>query len=136
MKRENMIIRHIFFWFVLMLVAIGNGLLREATYGKRVTELAAHQISTLTGILFTGLAVWVFSRIWPLKSLTHVWMVGLSWLLLTLIFEFSFGHYVAGHSWARLLQDYNLLAGRVWVVFLLWVAIMPYIFYKTGRTQA
>lgn len=129
-----MIIRHIFFWFVLMLVAIGNGILREVIFGQHVIELAAHQISTLTGIVFTGLAVWLFARIWPLASQSQAWVVGISWLLLTLIFEFTFGHYVAGHSWARLLQDYNLFAGRVWVVFLLWVAIMPYIFYKTGRT--
>lgn len=128
-----MVARYIFFWFVLMLVAIANGILREATFGKWVTELAAHQLSTLTGILFTGLAVRVFSRVSPLASLSQAWMVGIAWLLLTLIFEFTFGHYVAGHSWERLLQDYNLLAGRVWLIFLIWVTIMPSIFYKAGR---
>lgn len=125
-----MVLRHILFWFVLMLVAIGNGMLREATYGKRVAELTAHQISTLTGILITGLVVWGFSRAWPLESQVQAWTVGISWLVLTLSFEFLFGHYVAGHPWGRLLQDYNLLAGRVWVVFLIWVVAMPFIFYK------
>lgn len=118
-----------------MLVAVGNGILREATFGKQVSELAAHQLSTLTGIIFTGLAGWFISHIWPLTSQTQVWVVGISWLCLTLIFEFSFGHYVVGHSWEKLLQDYNLLAGRVWVLFLIWVTIMPYIFYKIGRAR-
>jgi hypothetical protein len=49
---------------------------------------------------------------------------------MTLAFEFLFGHFVAGHSWARLLQDYNLLAGRVWVLLLAWVALAPYLFYR------
>ena len=131
-----MVIGHILFWFVLMFVAIANGVIREATYGKSVTELPAHQISTVTGIVLTGLSVWLFSRAWPLGSPAQAWLTGISWLVLTAGFEFIFGHYVAGHSWERLFQDYNLLAGRVWVIFLLWVAIMPYIFYKTGHTQA
>lgn len=130
-----MVARHIFFWFVLMLIAIGNGLLREATFGGWMTELRAHQLSTLTGISFTGLAAWILSRRWPLASPAQAWMVGVAWLLLTLIFEFAFGHYVAGHSWEKLLRDYHLLTGRVWVIFLVWVAIMPYLFYRIGPAR-
>ena len=129
-----MIIRYILFWFVLVLIAIGNGVLREATYGKGVTELLAHQISTASGILFTGVAVWLFSRAWPVDSLAQAQVIGIAWLLLTLGFEFLFGHFVAGHSWGSLLQDYNLLAGRVWVFFLAWVAVMPYLVYKIDHT--
>jgi hypothetical protein len=29
----------------------------------------------------------------------------------TVAFELTFGHYVMGHPWSRLLADYNLLAG-------------------------
>ena len=125
-----MVIRHILFWFVLMLVAIGNGMLREETYGKSMAELTSHQISTLTGMLVTGLAAWGFSRVWPLESQTQAWTVGISWLALTVIFEFTFGHYIAGHSWERLLQDYNLMEGRIWLIFLLWIAAMPTILFK------
>jgi hypothetical protein len=131
-----MIIRYILFWFVLVLIAIGNGVLREATYGKGVTELQAHQISTASGILFTGVAVWLFSRAWPVDSPAQARVIGIAWLLLTLGFEFLFGHFVAGHSWGSLLQDYNLSAGRVWVFFLAWVAVMPYLVYKIDHTQA
>ena len=129
-----MVLTHILFWFVLMLVAIGNGVLRETTFGNRLPELTAHQISTFTGIVFTGVVVWLFSRNWPLESEIQAWVVGFTWLVFTLIFEFVFGHYVAGHPWERLFRDYNLLAGRVWVVFLVWVAAMPYIFYKLEQT--
>jgi len=123
---------HILFWFVLMLIAIGNGTLREMAYAEAVGELQAHQISTVTGILFSGLAVWLFSRLYPLESGYQAWVVGISWLALTLAFEFIFGHFVMGHSWSTLLQDYNLLAGRLWPVFLLWTLAMPYVFYKVG----
>jgi hypothetical protein len=57
-------------------------------------------------------------------------IIGFIWLGLTLAFELLFGHYFAGHPWARLLHDYNLLAGRVWIVIPLWIAIAPYFFHN------
>jgi apolipoprotein N-acyltransferase len=52
---------------------------------------------------------------------------------MTVIFEFGFGHYVAGHSWSHLLADYNLLAGRVWFLFLIWIALLPYVIWRLGK---
>ena len=125
-----MLLRYILFWFVLLLAAIGNGVLREVTYGNSVNELTAHQLSTLTGILFSGVLVWFISGIWSLQSSAQAWMVGISWLMLTIGFEFIFGYYIADHTWEMLFHDYNLLAGRVWLVFLVWICVMPYIFFK------
>lgn len=51
-------------------------------------------------------------------------------LRLGVAFEFLFGHYVAGHSWERLLHDYNLVAGRVWLILLVWVALAPSLFFR------
>jgi hypothetical protein len=51
------------------------------------------------------------------------------WLAMTITFEFGFGHFVAGDPWSRLLHDYNILEGRVWGLFLLWVTVSPYVFY-------
>ena len=56
--------------------------------------------------------------------------VGVVWLAMTMCFEFLFGHYVAGHSWSQLLQDYNICAGRVWALLLIWVTVAPYVFYR------
>ena len=53
---------------------------------------------------------------------------------MTLAFEFLFGHYVAGHSWSRLIADYNILEGRVWSLFLVWIAVLPYVVWRLGRT--
>ena len=38
-----------------------------------------------------------------------------------------------GHPWSRLLHDYNVFAGRVWVVILMWITIAPYVFYRMQR---
>jgi len=126
-----MIWPYIAFWFVLAVVAVANGTLRQFGYGQYLSELSAHQVSTVTGILFTGVAAWAFSRYLPIGSALQACLIGACWLAMTLVFEFGFGHYVAGHSWRHLLADYNLLAGRVWIFFLAWIAVLPFLLYRT-----
>jgi len=40
----------------LLAVDVANGALRVATYGKTMSELAAHQLSTLIGAAALGVA--------------------------------------------------------------------------------
>ncbi len=127
-----MLVKYILVWFLLAIVAILNGIVRQGTYGKAMHELRAHQISTVTAILATGVVVWAVNRFWPIESLRQAWVIGISWFVLMLAFEFVFGRYVAGHSWARLMADYNILAGRLWVFFLLWMLVMPFVIFKLG----
>ena len=133
-----MFTRYMLVWLLLAMVAIANGIVRQSTYGKIVPELAAHQISTVTAILASGLVVWFVNRVWPIESASQALLIGACWLVMTVVFEFGFGHYVAGHSWARLVADYNLVAGRVWSLFLIWVTVMPYVIFKLAQkiTQA
>jgi hypothetical protein len=117
-------------------IAIANGVLREYTYGTVIPELAAHQVSTLTGILFTGAFVGYLHRRWPLESIAQAWLIGVAWLLLTVLFEFGFGRYVAGHPWGHLLADYDLRQGRVWSLFLLWLLVMPALIHHFASARA
>ncbi len=125
-----MVAKYLLVWFLLAGVAIANGILRQTTYGKSMSDLAAHQVSTVTGILATGAIVWAVCRYWPIESTTQAWSIGLLWLVMTIAFEFGFGHYIAGHSWDHLLADYNILKGRVWSLFLLWITVLPLLVYK------
>jgi hypothetical protein len=93
-------------------------------------DLAAHQISTATGIVFFWIVFYFIFKRWRIESTKHAILVGLIWLGLTILFEFGFGHYIMGNPWQKLLQDYNLAEGRVWSLFLAWITIAPYFFYK------
>ncbi|MDH3370764.1 MAG: hypothetical protein OEM31_05485 [Gammaproteobacteria bacterium] len=123
-------LKYIFAWVPMLFIAIANGVLRQVWYAKYLSELKAHQLSTLIGALLIGIYIWVIVRSWIPTSARQAVAIGMVWLGLTVTFEFLFGHFVAGHSWLRLLQDYNLLAGRVWILLLFWVAVAPYIFYR------
>ncbi len=123
-----MIWRYGLAWLPMVAIAILNGILRETTYGKQLSESRAHQLSTVTGILFLGTYIWFVTGLLGFESLSQALMIGCLWFGLTIAFEFLFGHFVAKHSWHELLADYNLLAGRLWPLVLLWVAIAPALF--------
>jgi len=123
-------IRYVAAWFVLLLVAVINGALRDLTYGRYLSELPANQISCVSGILLFAAAIREIVRRWPTASAREAWFIGLFWLALTVAFEFLFFHYVDGHSWAELLANYDVANGRLWPLILVWVTVAPYFFYR------
>ena len=127
-----MLIEYAFFWVGAVVLAIANGTLREKVYGPRLSERSAHQLSSLLAIVLFGLYLWLLTRFWPFETAAQAIQVGLLWLLLTVLFEFIFGHYAAGHSWPRLLYDYNLAAGRLWLLVLIWVAVAPWVIHRVA----
>ncbi len=120
-------------WFPLVLIAIINGALRETWYGKQLSELRAHQVSTASGVLLFGLYIWILLRFWKPASTGQALTIGVMWLCLTVAFEFLFFHYVMGQPWSSIWRNYNIFAGRVWVVILMWITIAPYVFYRLQR---
>ncbi len=116
-------------WVPMLLLAIANGALREWVFRKYVGELAAHQLSTFSlVVLFTVYIGMIIKYITPASPGQAV-LIGLFWLALTLLFEFGFGRY-RGNPWEKLLEDYNLLRGRLWIFVPVWVAVAPYLFYR------
>jgi hypothetical protein len=122
--------KYVLAWVPMVFIAMANGALREGWYGKHLSALHAHQLSTATGILLFGVYIGALMRIWRPASGGQAIAIGLVWLGMTVAFEFLFGHFVVKRPWRDLLYDYNLFAGRVWLVVLVWVSIAPYVFYR------
>jgi len=114
----------------MVFIAIMNATIRQLGYSRFMSELRAHQVSTVTGIAFFGLYTWLLGLKWKIQSERQALAIGFIWLVLTITFEFIFGHYVMGNPWSRLLHDYNLLEGRVWSLVLISIVILPYMIYK------
>ena len=124
-----MVLTYTIAWLPLVLIAILNGALRELGYKRFIKELHAHQISTLIGMVLVAIYVWIMGLIWPIESLTQAFQIGGIWLLLTILFEFGFGHFIMRHPWEKLFFDYNIFAGRVWLLFIVWTAVSPAVFF-------
>lgn len=112
-------------WLGGSILGIVNGSLRELLYKDSVGDLPAHYISTVTLMVLLAIYIWMLEKRWPLASRQEATRVGLTWLVLTSAFDFGFGHFVAGKSWPELAKDYDLTAGRVWILILVWIGIGP-----------
>ena len=72
----------------------------------------------------------------PIPDAKHAWVVGMSWAVMTLGFEFGFGRLVAKLAWSELLADYDVRAGRLWVLVPLRTAVAPEVMRRLTLSQA
>ncbi len=130
---RDIILRYLLGWIGMVFIAIFNGILRGVAFEPYVSELTAHHISCVTGVSLFFVATWLYNLKWPIGSSKQAILIGTMWLILTPIFEFGFGLYVMGHPFEHLLNDYNLLAGRVWSLVLIAVFLLPTVVYRLRR---
>lgn len=123
--RGRMQRRWLFAWVGASVLGVVNGTTRELLYKDRLGESTANQISVATLIGLLALYFWMLQRHWPLATRRDALSVGGSWVLLTILFEFGFGHYVDGDSWEDLLSNYDVSAGNLWPLVLLWIGLGP-----------
>jgi hypothetical protein len=115
-------------WFLFMVLAIINAGIRNNVYKTFVGDLAAHQISTIIFIILILAVTYLSLKKSNIKiSDYYAVLIGTTWLLLTILFEFIAGHYVFGNSWEKLIADYNILKGRIWSLVLITLLLSPYI---------
>jgi hypothetical protein len=55
---------------------------------------------------------------------------------MTLTFEFGWGGLVEGLSWPTMLADYDLTAGRIWVLVPIWTAMAPAVVRRIQAARA
>lgn len=124
-----MITTYLIAWLGMVALAVVNGAIRDFAYKTRVGDLRAHQISTLSLIILFAVYFWALTYYFPIESEYHAWIIGTIWLALTILFEFVLGYFVSHLPFRKMLHDYNILAGRVWIFILIWTFIGPYIFF-------
>jgi len=123
-------------WVVLLIGAVANGAFRETFLMPRLGLTRAQAISTLMLCAFIIVLGWVaLPGIGP-ESMLQAAAIGAGWLVLTLAFEFLAGHYLFGKDWSVLMEDYDVRAGRIWVLVLLVTMVTPILtFMQRGMGQ-
>jgi len=110
-------------------LAITNGIVREKFLTRRFDELKSHQLSTFLLIVIFTVYVFILGGFTPVLSLFPAASIGMMWAVLTITFEFLFGHFVAKIPLTDLLNDYNLFGGRIWIFIPIWLFILPIILF-------
>jgi hypothetical protein len=117
----------------MIVIAVANGAFREAWLTPRLGEHRGRQVSTLLLIGLFSVYIATIVEIWPIASSRQALAIGAVWLGLTLAFEFLLGRFVSGLSWRAMLAEYDIAAGRLWVLVPVWVAAAPYVFFRLQR---
>jgi hypothetical protein len=133
--RQEMLLWVLGLWGLLVLFAILNGALRQGVLIPAFGEGAGRALSSVTLSSVILASAYLFLRWSDIEwTSADLWLMGLIWLALTVLFEFGFGHFVMGNSWDTLLADYNLLEGRIWVLVLITTAVAPYLMGRLAGT--
>jgi hypothetical protein len=114
-------------WFGMLALALLNGTLRAVVTQPLLGETPARALATV--ILLAALTgyVWWLHRRRPIPTVRQAWAIGLAWVAMTLTFEFGWGGLVEGLPWATMLADYDVTAGRIWVLVPIWIVLVPVI---------
>jgi hypothetical protein len=115
-------------WLGGSVLGMLNGTARELLYKESVGEEAAHYISTATLLILLALYVGMLQHRWPIPTRSEAMRIGACWLALTVAFEFGFGHFVDGKSWAELRALYDVTSGEIWFLVPLFMAAAPSLF--------
>ncbi len=121
------LIKALAIWLVIIFVESIHGVLRSIFLTPLVGDFQARQISVFIGSLLI-LTVAYFSIRWiRATTIAFLIIVGLFWLVLTLLFELSLGRFVLGLSWERMASDYDILHGGLLPIGLIFLTLSPLI---------
>jgi hypothetical protein len=112
-------------WLMFAVIAIMAGAMRVTLLVPWLGEQTAHVVGTIFGSALIFSACLATIHWLRLESNREAWMVGILWLLVTVCFEFLFGHYVMNHTWTKLLADYDIFRGRIWILVLFLQLVSP-----------
>ena len=124
--------RAVAIWVLILVLAMGNGLLRQT--------LLVPWLGAVAGLLASGLLLcalilamtWLLLPWLGVRGAGPLLGVGLGWLALTLGFEFSFG-LLRGQSGQALLAAYTFRGGNLWPLVLVVTALAPWLAARLRR---
>jgi hypothetical protein len=109
--RHGVALRAAAVWLLLMAAEVVHGTVRTLWVSPVVGDFRARQLAVVSGSALVLLIATATARWLAADGPATLAAIGLSWVGLTLLFELGIGRFVAGYSWARLAQDYDVPNG-------------------------
>lgn len=119
----------VFIWLIMIDAAIINGVVRDKFLyqitGPYALPLSGISLSLLV-FLICFFSIGLFNRLKP----HGYFIIGLSWVCMTLVFEYLFGHFVTGKSWNEITQVFDLKKGDFFILVLVTTIAAPWLSAK------
>ena len=114
-------------WLILLPCMVANGIFRELVLKRFAPAQVADVLSAAMGIAIVVGVTRFTLRPLAGQSVAHMVTASVTLVLLTVAFEFLFGHYVDRKSWSDLVANYAIWRGKLWPVVLAVIAFMPFL---------
>ena len=100
-------------WFLIALTETIHGILRTKFLVPRVGDFRSRQIGVATGSLLIFVITLNTLKWLNPSNNSQALEIGIIWFVLMLIFEFVIGHYFFRFPWKWLLDEYNIIKGKL-----------------------
>jgi energy-converting hydrogenase Eha subunit A len=117
--------RAIAVWLVLIGGEMIHGIVRSIVLTPRVGDKPARQIGVFTGSLVNLGITHLFIEWIGARTVRARLVIGVVWVVLTMVFEVAFGRLVVKSSWERIRSDYDLPHGGLLPIGLVALAGSP-----------
>lgn len=131
-EQAKILKRAIGVWLVLIAIEVIHGTLRSIFLVPVVGDFRSRQIGVFSGSILIFAVTYLLVPTLRTTEKKPLIQIGALWLVLTLAFEFSFGHFVFGRSWADLGSDYDIFHGGF---LLLGMAVLMFAPVATARIR-
>jgi hypothetical protein len=111
-------------WLLIVVAESIHGIIRQLLIAPAIGDMPARQIGVLIGSAIIFVIAWACIRWIGARSFGEQLRVGLLWVALMAVFEFSLGK-ALGYTRERMLSDYNLAEGGFMGFGLLFMLFAP-----------
>ncbi len=126
----NLILKATLIWFGIAALAVVNGVVRENVFVPKLGMKFALPLSGITLSIIIFVVTYLSFNFLDAKQKTSCIFIGIQWGLMTLVFEFLFGHFFAHKSWSDLVQIFNIAKGDFFTLALIVTILSPYLTAK------
>lgn len=127
-RKKYLYIEALGVWLLIGVLTAGLGVLRELLFiplwGLSPSLARALELPLALAYILV-LTRWLLGRYLGHYTQRDLLLLSGLWLLLTMLFETAMG-WLSGRTVGEIAGDYNLAAGRTWVLFLLMLALAPW----------
>ena len=123
----SLVIKSSAVWLLIMLAAIANGVVRQALLEPVLGPVIALPLSGILLSLIILFLSWLLVP-WFGRARASTWLaIGMLWVVLTLLFEYLFGHFVVGIPWIEIRRVFDVTTGNLFSLALLSAALSPWL---------
>lgn len=114
-------------WLLIIFAESVHGALRQIVFAPLIGDFPARRIAFFVGMLLIFLIAYLFIRWIRAGKAKQLFVIGLMWAILTLLFEFGLGLFILAYTPGRILEDYDVSRGGLMGFGLLFMVFVPYL---------